>query len=78
MWFIYIQWTITQPWKEGNIAICSNMGRPRGYYAKWNKSDRERQILYDFTYMWNLENKAERLRHREQTGGCQRWGMGVG
>ena len=26
----------------------------RGYYAKWNKSDRERQILYDLTYMWNL------------------------
>ena len=37
------------------------MGRPRGYYAKWNKSDRERQIFYDSTYMGNLENKAERL-----------------
>ena len=22
-----------------------------GYYAKWNKSDRERQILYNFTYV---------------------------
>ena len=28
-----------------------------GYYAKWNKSDRERQILYDSTYMWNLKTK---------------------
>ena len=27
----------------------------RGYYAKWNKSDRERQMLYDITYVWNLK-----------------------
>ena len=27
-----------------------------GYYAKWNKSDRERQI-YDFTHIWNIKNK---------------------
>ena len=25
------------------------------YYAKWNKSDRERQIHYGVTYMWNLK-----------------------
>ena len=26
-----------------------------GYYAaKWNKSDRERQILYDTADVWNL------------------------
>ena len=31
------------------------MGRPRGYHAKWSKSDRERQISYDVTYMWNLK-----------------------
>ena len=23
--------------------------------AKWNKSDRERQILYAIAYMWNLK-----------------------
>ena len=28
-----------------------------GHYANWNKSERERQILYDITYMWNLEIK---------------------
>ena len=37
--------------KERNLAICSNMDEPRGYYANWNNSDRERQVLYDFTYM---------------------------
>ena len=29
----------------------------RGYYAKWDKSDRERQILCDFTYIWNLKKQ---------------------
>ena len=41
--------------KEGNFAICSSMDGLGGHYAKWNKSDRERQILYDITYMWNLQ-----------------------
>ena len=41
-----------------NLVICDNMDGPRGYYAKWNESDRERQILYDFTYMWKLKNKT--------------------
>ena len=34
-----------------------------GHHAKWNKLDRERQILNDITYMWNLEkqtNKAQK------------------
>ena len=26
-----------------------------------NKSDREKQIPYDFTYMWNLKNKMNEL-----------------
>ena len=26
-----------------------------GYYGKWKNSDRERQILYDITYVWNLK-----------------------
>ena len=47
---------ITQPVKT-NKAICSNMDIPRDYHAKWSKSDRERQILYDITYMWNLKKK---------------------
>ena len=42
--------------KEWNIAICDNMNEPRGYYAKWNKSDRERQTA--IIYMWNLKNKT--------------------
>ena len=41
--------------KEWNNAICSNKDGPRDYYTKWSKSERERQIPYDITYMWNLK-----------------------
>ena len=41
--------------KEWNNAICSNMDRPRDYHTKWSESDRETQISYDMTYMWNLK-----------------------
>ena len=44
--------------KEWNPAICNNMDRPWGYYAKWNKSERERQIPYDVTY---VESKNVKL-----------------
>ena len=61
------------------------MDGPRGYYAKWNKSDRERQTLYDFIYMWNLktQNKwtniskhKQSYKYREQMGVLQREGVG--
>ena len=54
-------------------------------YAKWNKSTRERRILYDSTYTWDLKNttndsewifkKKQIHRYREQTSGYQ-WGEG--
>ena len=44
---------ITQPSKKWNNAICSNMNGPRDYHTKWSKSDREREISFDITYMWN-------------------------
>ena len=31
------------------------MDATRDYHAKWSKSERERQIPYDITYIWNLE-----------------------
>ena len=45
--------------KEWNNAICNNMDGAGGYYGKYDKSDRDRQILYDITYMWNLKNKVK-------------------
>ena len=43
--------------KEWNNA----MDGPRDYHTKWSKSDRERQILYDITYMWNLKYDTNEL-----------------
>ena len=43
--------------KEWNLASCDNIDGPREYYAKWNKSDSERQIHIWF-HMWNLRNKT--------------------
>ena len=37
--------------KEWNNAICINMNGHRDYHTK---SDRERQIPHDISYMWNL------------------------
>ena len=42
--------------KEWNFAIWNNRDGLQGLYVKWIKLDRERQILYDITYMWNLRN----------------------
>ena len=61
------------------------MDRPREYYTELSESGRERQILYDITYMWNLKiiqmklySKQKQIhRHRKQIYGYQR-GKGGG
>ena len=35
------------------------MDGPTDYHTKWSKSDRERQISYDITYMGNLKQWYE-------------------
>ena len=35
--------------------ICDNMGGPRAHYTKRDKSDVERQVLYEVTDMRNLK-----------------------
>ena len=41
--------------KDQNSAICRDIKRPRGCHTQWSKSEREKQILDNITYMWNLE-----------------------
>ena len=53
--------------KEGNFAICNNMDGLAEYYAKWNKSGRERQIQYAITYMWDPKNKPVNTEKKKQT-----------
>ena len=31
------------------------MDGPKDYHTKWSKPERERQIPYDITYMWDLK-----------------------
>ena len=65
--------------KEWNNGSCSNMDGFRDYHTQWSKSDRERQMSYDITYMWNLKKwykgtylqNRNRLTDRKQTYGYQ-------
>ena len=43
------------------------MDGPGEYYAQWNKSDRERNILYVITYTWNLKNKTHEWYNQTET-----------
>ena len=67
--------------------MCSNMDGFGGLYVKCSKSDRQRQISYDITYMWNLKKmiqmnlftkQTQTHRHRKQTYGYQRRKAGGG
>ena len=60
MWYVYNGILLSHK-KERNKAICSNMDGPRDYHTKWSKSDRERQIPYDITNMWNLKYDTNEL-----------------
>ena len=53
--------------KEWNHAICSNMDGTREYHTKWSKSERERQIAYDITYMWNLKYETNERIYETET-----------
>ena len=43
------------------------MDGPGGHYDKLNKSSRERSILHDLTYMWNLKQKQKNKFLRKET-----------
>ena len=55
MYCIYIQQNTTQPLKKNNEImpfVASNKDGPRDFHTK---SERERQIPCDSTYVWNLK-----------------------
>ena len=53
--------------KELNNAICSNMDVTRDYHTKGSMSERERQIPYDITYLWNLKYGANEPIYKTET-----------
>ena len=52
--------------KEQNNAICSNMDGLSDCHTEWSKSDTERQISYDITYMWNLKKGTNELIYKTE------------
>ena len=51
-------------WKEWKNVICRNKEKRKNYHVKWRKSDREREISYNITSMWNLKNKQTNKKNR--------------
>ena len=47
--------------------MCSSMDATRDYYTKWNKSERERQIPFDITYMWDLKYDTNGCTYETET-----------
>ena len=43
------------------------MDGPRDYHTKQSKPERERQIPYDITYMWNLKYNTNELNYQRET-----------
>ena len=43
------------------------MDGPRDYHTKWSKSERERQIPYDITYMCNLKYDTNEHTYETET-----------
>ena len=78
-WYIYIYICIYSYVIEYYLAVRNKETLPfsttwtkREYFAKWDKSDRERQILYDLTHMWNLKKPDS------QKQGVEWWSPGAG
>ena len=67
MWYIYNGLLLSHK-KEWNNAICSNKDTIRDYHTKSDyKSEREREIPYDITYMWNLKYDTDELIYETET-----------
>ena len=43
------------------------MDGTRDYHTEWSKSEREKQIPYDITYMWNLKYDTNELTYETET-----------
>ena len=55
MWYIYTMEYYSAIKKEQNWVICRDVDGPRVCHTEWSEPEREKQISYINTYMWNLE-----------------------
>ena len=54
--------------KKRNWVICSEVDGPRVCHTEGSKSEREKQIPYANTYIWNLKGKNGSEEPRDKTG----------
>ena len=57
MWHIYTMECYSAIKKKWNWVICSEVDGPRVCHTEWSKSEREKQIPYANTNIWNLKKK---------------------
>ena len=58
LWDIYtMKYYLAVNKKEQNFTLWDRMDGPGQHFGKWNKPVRERQIPYNFIYMWDLMKK---------------------
>ena len=67
MWYVYTHNGVSVSHEKWNNAIFSNADGPRDYHTEWNKSDRERQILFDMIYVWNLKYDTNKPIYETET-----------
>ena len=53
--------------KVDYLDICANANGPYVHYAKWNKSDGERQIPCDITFMWNIKQQKKTNKQKKSS-----------
>ena len=54
--------------KKWNLVICSEVDGPRVCYTEGSKLEREKQISYANTYIWNLKKKKKENDSEEPMG----------
>ena len=64
---VYIYTILFSHKKEWNNVICRNMDTTGDYHTKWSKSERERQIPCDITYMCNLKYDTNEPIYKTET-----------
>ena len=63
---VYVHNEILSHKKEQNNTICNNMDGTRDSHPEWGKSERERQIPYNITYIWNIVYGTKKPFHRKE------------
>ena len=72
---VYTNSEILLSHKKQNSVVCNNLDEPRGYYAKWNKLEKDQYCVISHISESKIQSKMQH-RCREQKGSCQKVGGG--